>query len=290
MKLKRTFLISVLTSLSLAAVAAIGTMALGDFNDLQMRVIMSTLTVALFSLTSLLAALALEKKVWRIAMDTAFAISGVGLIFYLGVIWLEVKLWQSEWVGTAMWWLGIWAVALPQAALLAIARFPGAMRYVRLLAICSVLLFAASLTMLPLLQLISEYLFNTRYLGDFGTVIATCVTVAGILAALGSIAVPVLYKVREIDKLAAVVSTSLRLEIACPRCLTRQTVDNGHSRCCQCRLKFRIEIEEPRCPKCDYLLHKLVDPVCPECGQALGDIEVAAGTTPTTGTAGAATG
>jgi len=55
-----------------------------------------------------------------------------------------------------------------------------------------------------------------------------------------------------------------------------QTVQSGHTRCAQCRLKFHIEIEEPRCPKCNYLLHMLTEPRCPECGGALGAEELAA--------------
>ena len=34
----------------------------------------------------------------------------------------------------------------------------------------------------------------------------------------------------------------------------------------RCGLKFHIRLEEPRCPKCDYLLFMLQSDRCPECG------------------------
>jgi hypothetical protein len=45
-------------------------------------------------------------------------------------------------------------------------------------------------------------------------------------------------------------------------------VDAGASQCTACGLKLRIEIEEPRCAKCDYLLWQLPQRRCPECGTA----------------------
>jgi DNA-directed RNA polymerase subunit RPC12/RpoP len=41
----------------------------------------------------------------------------------------------------------------------------------------------------------------------------------------------------------------------------------GDSKCGNCGLKFRIEIEEPRCARCGYLLWQLTERRCPECGQ-----------------------
>ncbi len=47
------------------------------------------------------------------------------------------------------------------------------------------------------------------------------------------------------------------LHLRCPRCAMEQEVALGESACCGCKLKFRIEVEEPRCPKCGYNLHTL---------------------------------
>lgn len=63
------------------------------------------------------------------------------------------------------------------------------------------------------------------------------------------------------------IASSIPIQIACPRC--RATIDalsNKDSRCHTCKLKVRIEIQEPRCA-CGYLLYKLNTDHCPECGK-----------------------
>lgn len=56
------------------------------------------------------------------------------------------------------------------------------------------------------------------------------------------------------------------VELPCPRC---GTVIRGRSnrdcRCGSCRLRVRVEVEEPRCG-CGYLLYQLAGETCPECG------------------------
>lgn len=88
----------------------------------------------------------------------------------------------------------------------------------------------------------------------------------GVLDASGSLGLLILARLRKIGKVEKLASTAAELELRCPRCTTTQTVAVGPSRCTTCGLKFRIEIEEPRCANCDYLLWKLPERRCPECG------------------------
>ncbi len=90
----------------------------------------------------------------------------------------------------------------------------------------------------------------------------------GVLDASGSLALAIVARLRQVGKIEKLQSTPARIEIRCPRCTTPQTVDAGASKCGVCGLKFRIEIEEPRCEKCDYLLWQLPERRCPECGTA----------------------
>jgi len=63
--------------------------------------------------------------------------------------------------------------------------------------------------------------------------------------------------------------TSFPVQIACPRCNTSiKAQANKDSRCHSCKLKVRVEIEEPRCT-CGYLLYQLDSNTCPECGKAI---------------------
>lgn len=56
------------------------------------------------------------------------------------------------------------------------------------------------------------------------------------------------------------------VELRCPRCTTLQTLSAGRSACSACGLKFRIEIEPPRCAQCGHSLWQQPDRRCPECG------------------------
>jgi hypothetical protein len=161
-----------------------------------------------------------------------------------------------------MVWLAVWAVALPHAGLLGLTRFSGGLRVARRLALAAVFALAATIWAATLLEFKHD---------DFWV---RAVGVLGILAALGTIGMPVLHRIHGLDRDAAVESTPLRLTLTCPRCQLAQTLAAGHSRCARCRLRFHIEIEEPRCPRCDYLLHQLTQPLCPECGARLeaGDV------------------
>jgi hypothetical protein len=90
----------------------------------------------------------------------------------------------------------------------------------------------------------------------------------GVLDATGSLALLILVKLRKIGKVEKLQTVVARVELRCPRCTALQQVDAGNAKCDACGLKFRIEIEEPRCAKCDYLLWQLPERRCPECGTA----------------------
>ncbi len=87
-----------------------------------------------------------------------------------------------------------------------------------------------------------------------------------VLAVGGSLGVLMLAKLRQVRRLETLESAVARVELRCPRCTQVQTVDAGASRCVACGLKFRLDVEEPRCEKCGYLLWQLPERRCPECG------------------------
>jgi hypothetical protein len=90
----------------------------------------------------------------------------------------------------------------------------------------------------------------------------------GVMDASGSLSLLIVAKLKQVGKVEKLASTPAQLEIRCPRCLTSQVLGAGKSKCTVCGLKFVIEIEEPRCPKCDYVLWQLPERRCPECGTA----------------------
>jgi hypothetical protein len=266
MKLHRLFLLILLGCLTLAALGGIASLVLPINWRFEEHVILTLLTIAFFSLTSLGASLVIERDRWRIPMISGLTLMGFGALLYLSQIWLS---WanssyfnHNDLIIKVNFGIGVWVVALPVMGLLALPRFTGALVWLPRVTV----LFVFSLAVFIIVAMIFE---------PDDDIWAPIAGVLSILAALGTFAVPIMAKVHKIDKLENVESTSLHFKLTCPRCLLEQTLATGHSRCGQCRLKFHVEIEEPRCSKCNYLLHNLTVARCPECGQGLSPDEIA---------------
>ena len=70
-----------------------------------------------------------------------------------------------------------------------------------------------------------------------------------------------------------VLGEGVPVRLTCPRCAGPiEARSNREARCGGCRLKVRVEIEEPRCA-CGYLLYELVGSVCPECGKEVPEAD-----------------
>ncbi|MEE9211169.1 MAG: zinc ribbon domain-containing protein [Phycisphaeraceae bacterium] len=273
MKVKRAFLLGVVASFALAALLGIWVLVFESFFNIEEEVFSTLGSVVLFCLPALAASAMLEKRHWPVVMIFDVVLCLAGLVFYLMVIW-DIgpwTYWSNYWLSDTTWKImllaAIWAVAFPWAALLGRTAFRNWYHWIRLVSIVVVLATAAAISVAVVFEIDEDPVL--KLLG-----------VLGILTALGTISLPILYKVHGIDRVAQIESTPLELKITCPRCLLEQTVTSGYSRCRRCRLKFRIEIEEPRCPKCNYLLYQLTAPRCPECGQALAPDEMQQLTTP----------
>jgi hypothetical protein len=263
-KLRKLFLWIVLGSLAMAATMGVHAIWFGG-ND---RWLGTMLTVALFSNLALAAAAIQEKRVWVRPMYGAIGLCVIGVPMFVIRIWAGWDYPFGNEYGKWMVILVIWTFALLVAGYLATinsGNWVGVLR--RIVQVC-VFALAVMMTAGVLDQ------FRGEDLGRFTAVTA-------IITGLGIVAVPVLNRVHGIDKKARSETSPLEMTIVCPRCLRQQVVAAGPSRCTGCRLKFTIEIEEPRCPKCDYLLYHLTTPRCPECGELLGEAEVEAAAAPT---------
>lgn len=89
---------------------------------------------------------------------------------------------------------------------------------------------------------------------------------AGVVAACGSLALLILARLNRRMSSPVAPPSVKDIAIICPWCQRKQVLPLGDSRCVHCGLRFRIAVEEPRCPTCDYLLYMLQSDRCPECG------------------------
>jgi hypothetical protein len=96
-----------------------------------------------------------------------------------------------------------------------------------------------------------------------------------ILSGAGTITVFVLHKFFGIKVPNPIGLVVERMFLRCPRCQKEQDLDLASGRCAFCKLKIKVEVEEPVCPGCGYNLHQLTHAVCPECGRGLLSDEVA---------------
>jgi len=99
---------------------------------------------------------------------------------------------------------------------------------------------------------------------------------AGIVASCGTLALSVLARMNRGVKFEPVTAELREMSVVCPRCQKKQLIEVGKSACKFCKLRISIEIEEPRCPNCDYLLFTLTSGRCPECGTPIGEDAAAA--------------
>tara|TARA_R100000657_G_C4679308_1_gene126823 strand:- start:262 stop:1089 length:828 start_codon:yes stop_codon:yes gene_type:complete len=106
---------------------------------------------------------------------------------------------------------------------------------------------------------------------DWGSLHSKLIWVGMLLSAGTSIAAGAIamFGPKPGDDEPGLLSGSIEVSLVCPRCSNQISAkSNQESRCEHCRLKVRVEVEEPRC-RCGYLLYQLESDTCPECGRAI---------------------
>jgi hypothetical protein len=271
MHLKRAFLIALIICLALAALIGILALLSGESDEMVWRTIGSLITIGAASGIALAALDTLEKGRWRLPMIGSFTLTAITAAYAIFLIWFGEALFGyqapapfSAYAEAASKLLGLlitWAIAVPAAGQLTTLVVKPSWAIVRLGTLACIFLLAGMITGAILGEIEEEFYY--RGLG-----------VVAILTILGGVTLRIVQRVQKIDLVTNAVSTAMALKLTCPRCFLEQTVNSGASRCAHCKLRFTIEIEEPRCPQCNYLLHHLTRPVCPECGLALSPDDV----------------
>ena len=177
--------------------------------------------------------------------------SMVGLILALGSIWLQLK-------GGAGGFEAIVSVSL-------LAAYWSAIRLVKVGRPAQWLK-----TTVLVLACITTLAMDVTIFADYQKIdldmVRRLAAAAVILTGCGTLALLVLMRLARKEIPSGEMPEIQTITLICPVCSKRVTGHPGACACAHCGLGFRIEIKEPRCTACNYLLLMLHSDRCPECG------------------------
>ncbi len=256
---QRGLLFGFIGSILCCGLVGIYCLVIGQMGSFEARVLGTTAVVGAASILGLACAIPWERRRWHPIGPIGAAAVAVALILVLIAIWGEPWYWQWQWEEEFFKTMGIACVAgvaLPHVALLSLARLRREYGWIRRMTVVTIAMLSCAIACAIIVE-------------PDGDLWARAIGVLAIADICGTIAVPILHKVSAIRTREDVRTVELAVSLTCPRCQRVQELLVGRSKCAECGLKFRIEIEEENCPTCGYPLYRLESSVCPECGTSI---------------------
>jgi hypothetical protein len=233
--LRKALLSSLIGALSLSALVGIYIFVVGDFGETEIKILLTTLSLAYFSVSALGCAVVLERGLARWLPFPGLLSCAFGFFWSLLMIWAE---WHREPVAKTQVIAVIVAFSLAQSSLLTLAPLKGNLRWVFGATLAAIFALAALASAMLIFEWEDELLF--RLTG-----------VLGILDAAGTLAVPILYKLGHAGPAApqpvgkVQPTEGWHIELACPRCGHRGRYSVGRIRCPGCSLEVQVGIVDP---------------------------------------------
>jgi len=227
--IKRLLLYMVVGGLIVAALGGIYVLLFGTFGDTEVKILLTTLSISYFSVTSLSCAAIYEKKRRGLLAIPGLALSIAGFALFLPGVWAEW--WRYELVAKSTAILAVFSFSFAQACLLS---FPTLQRRV------AWVYYAAVVSILTLAALISGMIVSEPRDGEWVIRITGAVA---ILDACLSLCVPVLHRLGGKLEVPPTVEAYQQIELVCPRCGQRGTYPIGSIQCRRCSLAIGVHIE-----------------------------------------------
>ncbi len=267
--LKRGYLIAMMIVIGLACtICGVIMIFAGSHGRFMDATLLIALALGYLLVVSLLCFVPLEKRRWRPIAWTGLTLSALGVIFSPPYICLQEGFYPplisisrelEEMVGSYFFIVGY--LALVSLILTPRMNLVGRiLQGVTVACISGFLLF--------MLGMVWEF---WRPYGREMDQIMFALMIFSSGGALGVYVLNKFFAIKPVEQLREVTHT---LTVCCPRCLSTQELPVGESNCRHCKLHFKIEVEEPRCRNCQYILRGLTRPICPECGTVFREEEL----------------
>jgi hypothetical protein len=262
MRMRTTFLWSMIISLAFAAALGIIAILWEGLGETGLRVLVTSLLIAAFSLVCLACAVVLARRRAARIMWIGIGASLASLAIWLGCVWFEDYSWP-DYVEDAAWKSGLtatviclWAAHLGLLVLPPIHR--RAWQHIRTVTLALAALLGSIIIVMAWPECDSEIM------------VEKVLPILTILVSCGTVVTPVLALIDKIQRKGEPTTVHRRMlvTVVCPRCDKQQQITTGRGRCAECGLRMHLDIEEPRC-ECGYLLYQLEGDRCPECGRPI---------------------
>jgi hypothetical protein len=224
--IKRFLLYSVVGGLVLAALAGIYVLLFGTFGKTEEKILLTTLSISYFSVTSLACAAAYERR------RGVFSILGLicsiaGFALFLPSIWAE---WfDIEPIGKITVILAVFSFSFAQACLLSLVTLRRHVVWVFYAAIVAILALAAIVSLMVLY--------------DQGGWMLRLAGAVGIVDGCLSLCIPILHRLSGNLEVPMAAETYQQIELVCPRCGQGDSYPIGLIKCRGCSLVINIRIE-----------------------------------------------
>lgn len=264
--LRRAFMWATVASLAAAAFAGIAALLLPQTVATE-KILASTITVGLYNLLAMMAAITLERQhrlLYRAPAYLGIALAFASILAILSVIWFETiveRIISAETLAQAVFTMTLVAIAAAHFGLYAPARLQGGARWARAAAVGGTTFFAIGASV-------------AIWIDTDWDIVGRALGVLAIIAVAGSAITPIAWKMKASKRPepSALLHDKLRINATCPRCSLTQELPLGHAKCTRCKLEIDIRIDEPRC-RCGYPFLGLKGDTCPECGAPIPENE-----------------
>ncbi len=223
--MKKAFLICLIVSVGISALLGIGALLIGEFGEIQAKVLATTVSVSLFSIAALCCAAAAESGRGGVLPIFGIFVSAVAAILIVSGIWSDADS-ETYWKTAASF--AVVGAAVAHMSLLSLARLAPGHRWVLHGAHAAIALLAVLIVSALWAEPEEEAFF--RWLG-----------IDAILATALTILVPILHRIGG-EGSFPVTDEGRARRVVCPSCGTEETHPLGRIRCSHCGCVFAVRV------------------------------------------------